>query len=100
MSGNGWRVEKTARARRVWEEYQQQHDVSGPHGQVVGIDPDSGRLWFGKSALAIREQLTAEHVEALLLFLHVGYNHYLRKGVSYEVASISSAPCGQVSCGS
>jgi len=99
MSDNGWTEEKTARARRVWEEYQQQHDVSGQRGQVVGIDPDSGRIWFGKSALAIREQLDTEHVEALLLFLRVGYDHYLRKGVSYELASISSAPCGQVSRG-
>src|SRR5205809_7070919 len=79
MSNNGWTEEKTVRARRIWQEYQQQHDVSGRHGQAVGIDPDSGRVWFGESARAIREQLEAEKVDALLLFLRVGYDHYLHK---------------------
>ena len=81
MSNNGWTEEKTTRARRIWQEYQQEHDVSGRHGQAVGIDPDSGRIWFGESARAIRDQLEAEKVDALLFFLRVGSDHYWRKGV-------------------
>jgi hypothetical protein len=80
MTDTGWTEEKTERARQLWREYQNQHDVSGLRGQVVGIDPDGGRLWFGESARAIRQQLDAEHVDALLLFIRVGSDYYLRKG--------------------
>ena len=80
MSANGWTPEKTARARELWQEYQQRHDVSALRGQVVGIDPDGGRLWFGESARAICEQLGAEQVDAPLLFVRVGFKRYLRKG--------------------
>jgi hypothetical protein len=79
MSANGWTEEDTARALHVWEEYQRQYDVSSKRGQAVGIDPVSGRVWFGESAKAIRQQLDEQHI-ATLLFLRVGYDHYLRKG--------------------
>jgi hypothetical protein len=68
------------RAKEIWAEYQKQHDVSGRKGQAVGIDPVSGRVWFGDSALDIRSQMDAEGVDQPLLVLRVGYDYYLRKG--------------------
>jgi hypothetical protein len=68
------------RAKQIWAEYQKQHDVTARKGQAVGIDPASGRIWFGDSALDIRKQMDAEGVGQPLLVLRVGYDYYLRKG--------------------
>jgi hypothetical protein len=80
MVARPWTEEDTTRARRVWAEYQQQHDVSGRKGQAVGIDPVSGRVWFGESGLDIRRQQEAEGGWSPLLLLRVGSDHYIRKG--------------------
>ena len=68
-----------ARAKEIWAEYQKQHDVSARKGQAVGIDPGSGRVWFGESALDIRKQMDAEGVDVPLYVLRIGYDYYLRK---------------------
>jgi len=80
MAPSGWTEQDTERALRAWEEYQRHHDVSTQKGQAVGIDPESGRLWFGESARAIRKALDAEKIDVRLLFLRVGSRCYLRKG--------------------
>ncbi len=69
-----------ARAKQIWSEYQAHHDVSDRKGQAVGVDPVSGRIWFGESALDIRRQMDAEGVDQALLVLRVGHDYYLRKG--------------------
>ena len=74
-----WTDADTARARQLWAEYQQQHDVSDRVGQAVGIDPVSGRIWFGESAKDIWQQMEGEGVQAHLLILRVGRDSYLRK---------------------
>ena len=51
MSVSNWTDADTARALQVWAEYQQHHDVSVHIGQTAGIDPVSGRIWFGESAI-------------------------------------------------
>jgi hypothetical protein len=68
------------RAELIWAEYQRTHDLSGRVGQAVGIDPISGRVWFGESALDIVSQCRAEGIAAPLFFARVGYPTYLRKG--------------------
>jgi hypothetical protein len=74
-----WTEADTAQAREIWAEYQRQHDVSDRRGQAVGIDPISGRVWFGESAIAIREQLDEAGINNLLFFLRVGSDCYMKK---------------------
>ena len=47
---------------------------------TAGIDPVSGRIWFGPSAKAIVAQLAAEGLTIPLYFLRIGRDVYLRKG--------------------
>jgi hypothetical protein len=80
MTQDTWTKTDTEKARQYWEAYQQQHDLSGQQGQTAGIDPASGRLWFGPSAKAIVAQLAAEGLTIPLYFLRIGSDAYLRKG--------------------
>ena len=49
-------------------------------GQRAGIDPVSGRIWFGAAAKDIVAQIEVEGVATPLYFVRVGTDHYLRKG--------------------
>ena len=69
-----------ARAKQIWADYQQQHDVSDRQGQAVGIDPFSGRVWFGESIVDIAHQRERERMQNPLLFLRVGFEYYCHKG--------------------
>jgi hypothetical protein len=80
MAVDTWTDRDTKRAQQFWAEYQQQHDVSDRIGQTAGIDPVSGRIWFGVSAKDIVSQIVAEGVTTPLYFVRVGSDHYLRKG--------------------
>jgi hypothetical protein len=75
-----WTEADSAKAKRIWEEYQQQHDLSDRIGQTVGIDPHSGRIWFGGSIRDIVSQRDAEGFDSPLLFERVGSETYFRKG--------------------
>ena len=80
MNISSWTTNDTDRAMRIWKEYQQNHDVSARKGQTVGIDPASGRIWFGDSIVDVGRQLDAEGVDAPLYFVRVGSDFYFRKG--------------------
>ncbi len=80
MAGDTWTKADTATARHSWEAYQQQHDLSARQGQTVGIDPVSGRMWFGPSAKAIVAQLATAGLTMPLYFLRMGSDVSLRKG--------------------
>ena len=71
------------RARRIWAEYQQTQDVTAHRGQAVGIDPQSGEVFFGESAGDIMRRLEAEGRFRVLYVVRVGYPYYarLRHGV-------------------
>lgn len=69
------------KAREIWTEYQRQHDVSDRNGQAVGIDPVSGRIWFGRKALDIARQMRAEGIDRPIYCLRVGSDYYRRKEV-------------------
>ena len=75
-----WTEADTARACQIWAEYQKQHDVSRLKGKAAGIDPKSGRVWFGESAMDVVQQLDEEGIKAPLYFVRVGYDYYVRKG--------------------
>jgi len=63
------------KAKRVWKEYQETHDVSHLIGKVVGIDPITERVWFGNSLLDVVAQRDADGIDSLLLFERVGYRY-------------------------
>jgi len=69
-----------ARALQVWAEYQQHHDISDRMGQTVGIDPVSGRVWFGQSATDVVQKMKGEGTQATLYCLRVGRDYYVHKG--------------------
>jgi hypothetical protein len=80
MSAAVWSDADTTRALEVWQNYQAQHDVSAQLGKAVGIDPATGRVWFGESAEDIVSQLDAQGLATPLFFLRVGSDYYQRKG--------------------
>jgi len=80
MPTSPWKEGDTERALQFWAEYQKLHDVSDRHGQTVGIDPLSGRVWFGKSAIEVVKNAQADGFEPPFYLLRVGYDYYRRKG--------------------
>ncbi len=70
-----------ARAQQIWAEYQKHHDVTDRKGQAAGIDPVSGRIWFGESLVDISKQMDAEGIDVPVYLVRVGYDYYMRKGV-------------------
>ena len=68
------------KARSIWRQYQRTHDLTDRDGQAVGIDAESGRIWFGSSATDILMQQKAEGHPKPLLYVRVGSEYYSRKG--------------------
>ena len=50
--------------KEIWAEYQKHHDVSPYKDLAAGIEPVSGRVWFGESGLEIRDKMLAEGINA------------------------------------
>ena len=75
-----WNPDQTARAKRIWTQYQQTHDLSDRTGQAAGIDPETGEVWFGEDALDIVRQRREKGLDSPLFFERVGSTTYLRKG--------------------
>ena len=80
MHTSSWTTADSERAIEIWRDYQLTHDVSSLRGRTVGIDPISGRVWFGDSATDVVAQMSAEGFENPPLCLRVGYDYYVRKG--------------------
>lgn len=80
MRASSWTEADSRRAREIWAAYQREHDLSGHTGEAVGIDPASGRVWFGASALDVSQQVRAQGLDTPLYFLRVGSDYYGRKG--------------------
>jgi len=49
MNSNEWNRSDSVKAKIIWEKYSGEHDLSQRKGQTAGIDPESGRIWFGES---------------------------------------------------
>ena len=49
-------------------------------GQTAGIDPKTGRVWFGDSISEIVECRRTEGLTSPLFFERVGFKTYFRKG--------------------
>jgi len=77
---SNWAEAQSVKAKIVWAEYLKQHDLSNRIGQTAGIDPKSGRIWFGESIRDIVLQRDAEGFSSPLFFERVGSEAYFRKG--------------------
>jgi hypothetical protein len=75
-----WTEADSNRAQEIWSDYQQHHDLSDKIGQTAGIDPASGRIWFGESVQAVIAQRDADGSDSPLFFVRVGSATYYRKG--------------------
>jgi len=68
------------RARTLWEEYCRGHDLTALIDQTAGIEPNTGRIWFGESAIDVSDKMLADGVDAPAYFVRVGFDYYVRKG--------------------
>ena len=80
MTLSNWTEADSKRAQEIWSEYQQSHDLSRNVGQSAGIDPATGRIWFGDSLQDVIAQRDADGSDAPLFFVRVGSATYYRKG--------------------
>ena len=84
MKHANWTDADSRKCKQIWAEYQKQYDISDQIGQTAGIDPKTGRIWFGDSAIDFVEQRRAEGLTSPLFFERVGYEAYLWKGRGSE----------------
>ena len=80
MELSPWTEADSLKAKQIWNAYHQQHDLSQRVGQTAGIDPASGRIWFGESIQDVVAQRDAEGLQSPLFFERVGSDTYFRKG--------------------
>ena len=80
MRVSNWTEADSTRAREIWTEYQQHQDVSEKVGESAGIEPVSGRIWFGDSIQEVIAQRDADGNTAPLFVMRVGSATYYRKG--------------------
>lgn len=80
MKNPDWTEDDSRKAKRLWEIYQKENNISDRIGQTVGIDPKSSRIWFGDSIQAIVQQRDREGLNSPLFFQRVGTEIYFRKG--------------------
>jgi len=67
------------RAKRIWEEYERTHDLTGKERMAVGIDPDCGEVFFGTSAMDIVKNLQKAGQFRPLFYRWVHSPYYHRK---------------------
>ena len=65
MTVSNWTEADSNRALEIWSDYQQHHELSEKAGQTAGIDPASGRIWFGESIQDVVIQRDADGTDAL-----------------------------------
>lgn len=83
MTLSSWTEADSKRALEIWSEYQQQHaDISDKTGMTAGIEPVSGRIWFGDSIQDVIARRDGDGSDAPLFFMRVGSASYFRKGRS------------------
>jgi hypothetical protein len=78
---SNWTEEDSIRALKIWSDYQMLHDLTSKVGQSAGVDPSSGRIWFGDSIHdVVAQQRDSGIGELPLFFIRVGSETYYRKG--------------------
>jgi hypothetical protein len=77
---SNWTDADSERAKQIWSDYEHYHDLAEKAGQTAGIDPASGRIWFGHSIQDVIAQRDVAASDAPLFFVRIGYAAYYRKG--------------------
>ncbi len=77
---NNWTEKDSAKAKQIWKEFQLKNNLSDRIGQTAGIDPKSGRIWFGKSIREIVMEREKEGFFSPVFFERVGSETYFHKG--------------------
>ena len=75
-----WDPADSAKCKQIWDDYQQKHDLTAQHGQTAGIDPKTGRIWFGESIRDVVDQRAAEGLDSPFYLKRVGHQTYHLKG--------------------
>ena len=80
VNRSSWSDEQIETAKQIWQQYQRAHDLTDRKGQIVGIDPETGEVWFGEWFTDIVRDRRNKGLVNQLLFERVGYPTALRKG--------------------
>ena len=80
MQSPNWTQADTRKAKQIWAEDQERHNLSDRIGQTVGIDPKSGNVWFGESIRDIAMQRSSQGLDSPLFFERIGSDTCFRKG--------------------
>jgi hypothetical protein len=80
LTTSNWTEADSRRAQEIWSDYQRHHDLSARAGQTAGIDPATGRIWFGESIEDVVAQRDTAASDSPLFFVRVGHPTYYRKG--------------------
>ena len=67
-------------AKRIWVEFERTNDLSGREHLAVGIDPDTGEVFLGESAIEISTRLRREGTFRPLYYRWVNDPSYFHKG--------------------
>jgi hypothetical protein len=71
---------KWAKVDEIWAEYERTHDLTGIGRQAVGIDPDTGEVFLGESAIDIVSRLKSEGRFRPLYYRWTNDPYYTHKG--------------------
>jgi len=76
MRNSNWNKDRSVKAKKIWEDYLKQHDLSNRAGETAGIDPESGRIWFGESIRDVVSKRNKDGFSSPLFFERVGSETY------------------------
>ena len=75
-----WDPADSVKCKQIWDDYQQKHDLTAQYGQTAGIDPKTGRVWFGESIRDVVDQRAEEGLTNPIFWERVGHATYYLKG--------------------
>lgn len=75
-----WSEADTAAAKRIWDQYQRERDLSNQLGKAAGIDPQTGEVWIGDDIVDIVLQRKSKGLTNPLSFVRIGASTFFMKG--------------------
>ncbi len=69
-----------AEAKRIWEQYQRVHDLTGKQGHAAGIDPRTGEVWIEEDIVDLILLRKSQGQTSPLFFERVGAETFYTKG--------------------
>ena len=67
-------------AKRIWEQYQREHDLTGKQGYAAGIDPKTGEVWIDEDIVDLILLRKSQGQASPLFFERVGAEIFYTKG--------------------